>query len=108
VRGVDGQFTVRTPAGMKTLAYERGVAASLTHQSLTVHAADGTTWTWLLTPRTVVRDRVTRRAESTVPQGAEVWVGGTVTNGSKDARLVVINPPSPAAPRRPAPQHPGG
>ena len=47
LRGVDGQFTVQTRNGAKTLAFERGVIQSVSAgKSITVKASDGTTWTW--------------------------------------------------------------
>ncbi len=97
LRGVDGQFTIQTRQGTKTLAYERGVIQSVgAGKSLVVKAADGTTWTWDLVSTTVVRDRQGKVSENTLTAGTPVWVGGPVVQGTKDARLIVLRPPQPA------------
>jgi hypothetical protein len=95
LHGVDGQFTFRTRTGsLKTLAYQRGVIESVNgSSSIVVKAADGTIWTWDLVSNTVVREATGKVSESALAGGAEVWVGGPVTNGSKDARLIFIRPP---------------
>jgi hypothetical protein len=97
LRGVDGQFTVQTRNGTKTLAFERGVIQSVsTGKSITVKASDGTTWTWDLVSTTVVRDRQGKVSESELTAGTPVWAGGPVVQGTKDARLIVVRPPQPA------------
>jgi hypothetical protein len=97
LRGVDGQFTLQTSKGTKTLAFERGVIQSVSAgKSITVRASDGTTWTWDLVAATVVRDRQGKVSESELTTGTPVWVGGPVVNGTKDARLIVVRPPQPA------------
>ena len=98
LRGVDGQFTIQTKKGTKTLAYERGVIQSVTAgKSITVKASDGTTWTWDLVSATVVRDRQGKIGQSALTSGTPVWVGGPVVQGTKDARLIVVRPPQPAS-----------
>jgi hypothetical protein len=100
LRGVDGQFTLRTRHGDKTLAFERGVIESVsTSGAVVVKASDGTTWTWDLVPATVVRDRVGKTGRSALTAGEPVWVGGPVVQGVKDARLIVIRPPTAPAAR---------
>jgi len=97
LRGVDGQFTVQTRVGTKTLAFERGVIESVSAgKSITVRASDGTTWTWDLVAATVVRDRQGKVSESDLTTGTPVWAGGPVVQGTKDARLIVVRPPQPA------------
>jgi len=97
LRGVDGQFTVQTRKGTKTLAFERGVIQSVSAgKSITVKASDGTTWTWSLVAVTVVRDRQGKVSESKLTAGTPVWAGGPVVGGTKDARLIVVRPPQPA------------
>jgi hypothetical protein len=95
LHGVDGQFTFRTPAGaLKTLAYQRGVIESVNGStSIVVKAADGTIWTWDLVSNTVVRDAAGIVSQSALADGAQVWVGGPVINGSRDARLIFVRPP---------------
>jgi hypothetical protein len=98
LRGVDGQFTIQTKKGIKTLAYERGVIQSVTTgKSITVKASDGTTWTWDLVSTTVVRDRQGKIGQSALTSGTPVWAGGPVVQGTKDARLIVVRPPQPAS-----------
>jgi hypothetical protein len=98
LRGVDGQFTIQTKKGTKTLAFERGVIGSVTAgKSITVKASDGTTWTWDLVGTTVVRDRQGKIGQSALTSGTPVWVGGPVVQGTKDARLIVVRPPQPAS-----------
>jgi hypothetical protein len=93
--GVDGQFTFRTRAGaLKTLAYQRGVIESVNGStSIVVKASDGTVWTWDLVSNTVVRQASGKVGESALADGAQVWVGGPVISGSKDARLIFLRPP---------------
>jgi hypothetical protein len=98
LRGVDGQFTIRTAAGLKTIAFERGVVESVSQgTSIQVKASDGTTWTWDLVSSTVVRDRSGKLSESSLSAGEPVWAGGRVTGGTRDARLIVVRPPVPAS-----------
>ena len=98
MRGVDGQFTIQTQAGIKTLAYERGVIQSVTAgKSITIKASDGTTWTWDLISATVARDSQGTVAQSALTSGTPVWAGGPVVQGTKDARLIVVRPPLPAS-----------
>jgi hypothetical protein len=98
LRGVDGQFTIQTRQGIKTLAYERGVIQSVTAgKSITVKASDGTTWTWDLVAATVIRDRQGKLSQSNLTTGTPVWAGGPVVSGAKDARLIVVRPPQPAS-----------
>jgi hypothetical protein len=96
LRGIDGQFTIRTRAGViRTLAYQRGVIESVASgSSIVVRAADGTISTWDLVSNTVVRDANGKVSESTLAVGEPVWVGGPVVNGAKDARLIFVRPPS--------------
>ena len=97
LRGVDGQFTVQTRNGTKTLAFERGVIQSVSAgKSITVKAGDGTNWTWDLVSTTIVRDRQGKVSQSELATGTQVWAGGPVVQGAKDARLIVVRPPQPA------------
>ena len=97
LRGVDGQFTIATKQGIKTLAYTRGVIQSVdTGKSVVVQATDGTTWTWNLVATTVVRDQQGKVSQSGLVAGTPVWVGGPVIQNAKDARLIVLRPPQPA------------
>ena len=97
LRGVDGQFTVQTRNGTKTLAFERGVIQSVSAgKSITIKASDGTTWTWDLVSTTVVRDRQGKVSQSELTAGTQVWAGGPVVQGTKGARLIVVRPPQPA------------
>ena len=109
LRGIDGQFTFRGKGGtIRTLAFERGIVQSVSGSDIVVHAADGTTWTWDLVSNTVVRESGKKTSTSALSHGEPVWVGGPVVSGVKDARLVVIRPPSGSSrPASPAPSASG-
>ncbi len=95
LRGIDGELTFRGQGGaIRTLAFERGVIQSVSGSSVVVRAADGTTWIWDLVSSTVVRESGNKTTTSALTSGEPVWVGGPVVSGAKDARLVVIRPPS--------------
>jgi hypothetical protein len=102
--GIHGQFTFSTASGPRTLAYERGVIESASATAIVVRAPDGTTWTWQLAGRTVVRYDHRRAAASMLSAGQRVFAGGPVSGGRYDARLIVIRPAAavPAAPGVPA------
>jgi hypothetical protein len=103
LRGVDGQFTFRGKGGtVRTLAFERGVVQSVSGSDVVVRAADGTTWTWDLVSNTVVRENGSKTGQSALATGEPVWVGGPVLSGVKDARLIVIKPPSGASATSPS------
>jgi hypothetical protein len=102
--GLHGEFTLKTPAGIRTSAYERGVIQSVSGNSVIVKAADGTTWTWDLVGSTVLREHGAKTPQSSLAAGERVWVGGHVIQSAKDARLIIIRPPgSGATPASPAP-----
>jgi hypothetical protein len=96
LRGIDGQFTFRTASGtIRTIAYERGVIESVNgSSSIVVQGEDGTTSTWDLVSNTVVREQGGKVSESSLAVGEPVWVGGPVVNGTSDARLIFVRPPS--------------
>lgn len=89
--GLYGQFTYETKSGPATLAFERGTIASVASGDIVVRATDGTTWSWDLTGTSVVRDDGKRATDSALAAGQLVFVGGPVTGGTRDARLVVIS-----------------
>jgi hypothetical protein len=94
-RGIDGQFTFRGKGGtIRSVAFQRGIVQSASGSTIVVHAADGTTWTWDLVSSTVVRESGQKTTTSALTTGEPVWVGGPVVSGAKDARLIVIRPPS--------------
>jgi len=98
LHGVDGQYTFHTPKGTRTQAFQRGVIQSVSAgHTLVVKASNGDVWTWDLSTGTVVRDRGGKVAQTSLADGATVWVGGQVVSGAKDAKLVVIDPPTPPA-----------
>ncbi len=88
--GIHGQFTFETKTGPRTLAFERGVVESVSSAAISVRAQDGITWTWDLVSDTVVRDNGQKAARSALSDGQHVFVGGPVTSGANDARLIVI------------------
>ena len=111
LRGIDGQFTFRGRNGaLRTLAFERGVVQAVSGSNVVVRATDGTTWTWDLVSNTVIRESGNKTSTSALAAGEPVWVGGPVVSGAKNARLVVIRPPSgsPGSPSpSPVPSAPG-
>jgi hypothetical protein len=88
--GIHGEFTFETLSGPRTLAFERGVIESVTSGDIVVRAVDGTTWTWDLISRTVVRENGKPASTSALSDGELVFVGGPVISGGYDARLIVI------------------
>jgi hypothetical protein len=88
--GMYGQFTDETKKGARTLAFERGTIASVTGGDVVIRAHDGTTWVWDLTGTSVVRDDGKRATESALAAGQQVFAGGPVTAGTRDAQLIVI------------------
>jgi hypothetical protein len=107
-RGIDGQFTFRGKGGtIRSVAFQRGIVQSASGGTVVVHAADGTTWTWDLVSSTVVRESRQKTTTSALTTGEPVWVGGPVVSGARDARLIVIRPPSgSSAPASPSPASP--
>ena len=94
-RGIDGQLTFRGQGGtIRTVAFQRGIIQSVSGSDVTVRAADGSTWTWVVVTNTVVRESGSKTTASALASGEPVWVGGPVVSGAKDARLIVIRPPS--------------
>lgn len=94
LHGLHGEFTFRTASGFRALAFERGTIQSVSTQDVVVRAADGTTWTWDLVSSTVVRANGHKTGASALAGGEQIWAGGRVTSGAKDARLIVIRPRS--------------
>ena len=88
--GMYGQYTFETKKGSRTLAFERGTILSIAGSDVTVRAANGTTWTWVLTSASIVRDDGTRTSASSLADGQLVLAAGPVTGTTRDARLVVI------------------
>jgi hypothetical protein len=89
-RGVHGQLTYRTAKGFATLAFERGTVASVSGTTVTVTAADATTWTWQLASSTLVRRGGHRVTAAALARGQRVLAVGPVTSGQDDARLIVV------------------
>jgi hypothetical protein len=88
--GIHGEFTFETKTGARTLAFERGTVLSVTGSDVTVRATDGTTWTWVLTSASIVRENGSRTSASNVADNQLVFVAGQVTGSTRDARLLVI------------------
>ena len=88
--GEHGEFTFHTKQGNRTLAFERGTIVSVAGSDVTVRAADNTTWTWVLTNSSVVRDDGSRASASALSTGETVFAGGPVIGTTRDARLIVV------------------
>jgi hypothetical protein len=90
--GVDGTVTFHNKTGFHTLSFERGTIASVSGSDVVIKAADGTTWTWQIVSDTVIRKGGAKTTTSSLSAGETVFAGGPVTNGARDARLIVIRP----------------
>jgi hypothetical protein len=90
--GMYGQYTFETKSGPRTLAFERGTVVSVAGDDVTVRATDGTTWTWVLTSTSVLRENGARTSAKSLAAGQQVLAAGPVTGATRDARLVVIRP----------------
>jgi hypothetical protein len=88
--GEHGEFTFHTKQGNRTLAFERGTIVSVAGSDVTVRAADNTTWTWVLSSSSVVRDDGSRASASALSAGEPVFAGGPVIGATRDARLIVV------------------
>lgn len=88
--GMYGQYTFETKSGPRTLAFERGTVLSVAGADVTVKATDGTTWTWVLTSASVVREDGSRTSAKSLAPGQLVLAAGPVSGSTRDARLVVI------------------
>jgi hypothetical protein len=88
--GMYGQYTFETKKGPRTLAFERGTVAAVAGGDVTVRAKDGTTWTWVLTSTSVVREDGTRASASKLAVGQPVFAAGPVSGATRVARLIVI------------------
>lgn len=95
--GMYGEYTFENKKGSHTLAFERGTITSVGGGNVVVRAANGTSWTWELISTSVVREDGTKQPQSSLADGQAVVVGGPVTNGARDARLIVIRKTSPSA-----------
>jgi len=96
--GLHGEFTFETKNGPRTLAYERGVIQSISGSNVVVQAQDGTTWTWVLQSKTVIRQKGEKTTTGALSNGEHVFAGGPVVSGGYDARLIVIVPNSGSTP----------
>jgi hypothetical protein len=92
VGGVDGTVTFHNKTGFHTVSFERGTIASVSGSDVVIKAADGTTWTWQIVSDTAVRKSGAKTTASALSAGETVFAGGPVTNGARDARLIVIRP----------------
>lgn len=88
--GMYGQYTFETKNGPRTLAFERGTVLSVTGSAVTVKATDGTTWTWVLSSTSVLRENGARTTVKSLAAGQTVFTAGPVTGTTRDTRLVVI------------------
>jgi len=94
-----GQVTVATKNGPKTIAFERGTVQSVSGASVVVKAADGVTWTWLVGRTTHVflgghRAGAPASGDKALADGQRIAVAGLVSDGTNQARWVLIRPPS--------------
>ena len=88
--GIHGEYTFQAKSGPRTLAFERGTVLSVAGSGVTVRATDGTTWTWVLTSASIVREDGSRTSAKSLAAGQLVFAAGPVTGTTRDARLIVI------------------
>ena len=80
-------LTVTPSTGLQP---QGSTVVSVSGADLTVRAKDGTTWTWVLESKSVVRENGQRVASSTLASGNSVFVGGVLAGTTRDAKLTVI------------------
>lgn len=88
------QLTVKTKTGYSTVAFERGTIGSVGGGTLTVRAADGTTWTWHLLKGSVLREKGSKLAASQLAAGDRVLIVGPVSGGANYVKMAQIRPAS--------------
>jgi hypothetical protein len=89
--GIYGTITYRGKDGADhTLAFERGTIVSVSNSQVVVRAPDGTTMTWLIVASTVVREQRAKATAAALHAGEQVFAGGPVVSGARDARLIAI------------------
>jgi hypothetical protein len=88
VRGVHGEATVRTKDGFRLADWQRGKITGISGTTLTVRSADGATWTWTTNGDTRVRKDGGKSTVSALASGAQVFVLGERTGGTRTAKLV--------------------
>jgi hypothetical protein len=94
--GVEGTVTFHNKTGFHTLSFERGTIQSVSGSYVVIKSPDGTTWSWQIVSDTVVRKNGSKTTTSALSAGETVFAGGPVVSGTRDARLIVIRPASPA------------
>jgi hypothetical protein len=86
------QLTVKTKTGYSTVAFERGTIASVSGSTLTVKAADGTTWTWHLLKGSVLRENGGKLAASKLAAGEKILAVGPVAHGNNYVKMARVQP----------------
>jgi hypothetical protein len=92
--GEHGEITFRSKEGPKTLAFERGTVTSVAGGDVTVRAADGTTWSWVVSAASVVREDGSRTTSSALSAGEPVFAAGSETGSTRNALLIAIREPA--------------
>lgn len=90
--GVEGTATFHNKKGFHTLSFERGTIQSVSSGDVVIKSPDGTTWTWKIVSDTVVRKNGGKTTASTLSAGEQVFAGGPVVSGARDARLIIVRP----------------
>jgi hypothetical protein len=92
LRGLHGEFTVRTKrGGFIQIAFERGSIVAVSSRQVTVRAADGTTWAWTLVSNTVVPKDRAKSSAASLATGDPVFVGGPEHGAVRSARLIIVS-----------------
>ncbi len=91
LRGVHGELTLRAAnGGFRDITFERGIIVAVSATDVTVRAADGTTWGWMLMGNTFVRKDGARASGSSLATGDPVFVGGPEHATVRGARLIIV------------------
>lgn len=90
VQGMYGEVAFYTQHGTETLAFERGMIASVSGNSVAVRASNGTTWTWTLASNSIIKKEAGAATGGGLSAGERVFVGGQVSGGARNIRLILV------------------
>lgn len=91
ITGMHGEVAYHTTSGTQTLAFERGSIVSVNGGTLSVKAADGTTWTWNEAGSPIVRQSGKEANITMLQSGTKVFIGGLVNGSSREAKLIIVH-----------------
>jgi hypothetical protein len=89
-RTMQGQVTVASKNGPKTIVVERGIVQSISGSAVVIKAADGMTWTWRIGSETRVYRDDHKVSADALAAGQRVAVLGLAAGSTDQARRVLI------------------